>query len=109
LHVYAAGNSNQNTDSSPTYPAAYDNRGIISVLASDQNDAGASFTNYGLASVDIAAPGPSAVIPICRLDWDTRNAPGSRSGGPFTLPAGTGRCPSPVDENSSRFPGPLFD
>ena len=41
------------------YPAAYDNRGIISVLASDQSDKGASFTNYGLASVDIAAPGVS--------------------------------------------------
>jgi hypothetical protein len=57
VHVCAAGNSGQNADASPMYPAAYDNRGIISVLASDQNDVGASFTNYGLASVDIAAPG----------------------------------------------------
>jgi hypothetical protein len=39
------------------YPAAYDNRGIVSVLASDVNDVGAGFTNFGLASVDIAAPG----------------------------------------------------
>ena len=59
LHVCAAGNSGQLADSSPMYPAAYDNRGIVSVLASDQNDAGASFTNYGLGSVDIAAPGVS--------------------------------------------------
>ena len=59
LHVCAAGNSNQNVDTSPMYPAAYDNRGIISVLASDQNDRGASFTNYGLAAVDISAPGVS--------------------------------------------------
>lgn len=57
LNVCAAGNSNLNTDFSPMYPAAYDNRGIVSVLATDSNDAGASFTNYGLASVDIAAPG----------------------------------------------------
>jgi subtilisin family serine protease len=66
LHVCAAGNSNENADASPMYPAAYDNRGIISVLASDQNDAGASFTNYGLASVDIAAPGVSTLstVPI---------------------------------------------
>ncbi len=64
LHVCAAGNSNLNADASPMYPAAYDNRGIISVLASDQNDAGASFTNYGLASVDIAAPGVSTLSTV---------------------------------------------
>jgi subtilisin family serine protease len=59
LNVCAAGNSGQNADVFPMYPAAYDNRGIISVLASDNNDAGAYFTDYGLASVDIAAPGVS--------------------------------------------------
>ena len=64
LHVCAAGNSGQNADFSPMYPAAYDNRGIISVLATDQNDAGASFSNYGLASVDIAAPGLSTLSTV---------------------------------------------
>src|SRR5206468_5966792 len=64
LHVCAAGNSGQNADSTPMYPAAYDNRGIISVLASDQNDVGAGFTNYGLASVDIAAPGVSTLSTV---------------------------------------------
>jgi hypothetical protein len=64
LHVCAAGNSDQNADSLPMYPAAFDNRGIISVLASDQNDAGASFTNYGLANVDIAAPGVSTLSTV---------------------------------------------
>jgi subtilisin family serine protease/PKD repeat protein len=71
LHVCAAGNSNDNADSSPMYPGAYDNRGIISVLASDQNDAGASFTNYGIATVDIAAPGVSTLSTVpagtCKL------------------------------------------
>jgi subtilisin family serine protease len=57
VNVCASGNSNVDTTVSPMYPAAYDNRGIISVLASDINDAGASFTNYGMANVDIAAPG----------------------------------------------------
>ncbi len=72
VHVCAAGNSNNNADATPMYPAAYDNRGIISVLASDQNDLGAGFTNYGLASVDIAAPGvstlstvPTTGCPLC--------------------------------------------
>ncbi len=72
VHVCAAGNSGVNADTFPMYPAAYDSRGIISVLASDQNDAGAYFTNYGLASVDIAAPGvstlstvPTGTCPLC--------------------------------------------
>lgn len=49
--VAAAGNSN--TDA-PLYPAYYENS--IAVAATDQNDAKASFSNYG-AWVDIAAPG----------------------------------------------------
>ena len=57
LNVCAAGNSGVNADFSPMYPAAYEDRSIVSVLASDANDLGASFTNYGMASVDIAAPG----------------------------------------------------
>src|SRR5437667_2594212 len=46
------------------YPGGYDNRGIISVLASDQNDVGAGFTNYGIASVDIAAPGVNTLSTV---------------------------------------------
>lgn len=57
LNVAAAGNSGVNADVAPMYPAAYPNRGLVSVLASDAADAGAGFTNYGLASVDLAAPG----------------------------------------------------
>ena len=72
LNVCAAGNSGVNADIAPMYPGAYDNRGIISVLASDSNDLGAYFTNYGVANVDIAAPGvstlstvPSGTCPLC--------------------------------------------
>ncbi|MBK5290128.1 MAG: S8 family serine peptidase [Acidobacteriia bacterium] len=57
LHVCAAGNGNLNADVTPIYPGGYDNRGIVSVLASDQNDLAAYFTYYGMANVDIAAPG----------------------------------------------------
>jgi subtilisin family serine protease len=67
VNVCAAGNSGQNADVSPMYPAGYDNRDIVSVLASDINDIGASFTNYGLFNVDIAAPGVSTLstVPLC--------------------------------------------
>jgi subtilisin family serine protease len=66
VNVCAAGNSGVNADISPMYPAAYDNRGIISVLASDSSDFGAGFTNYGLATVDLAAPGVNTLssVPI---------------------------------------------
>lgn len=49
--VAAAGNENVST---PTYPAYYEE--CIAVAATDQNDAKASFSNYG-SWVDIAAPG----------------------------------------------------
>lgn len=71
LHACAAGNSSENTDFSPMYPGAYDNRGIISVLATDVNDSGAYFTNYGLFNTDIAAPGVDTLSTVpttsCRL------------------------------------------
>ncbi len=68
----AAGNSNVNTDISPMFPGGYDNRGIISVLATDSSDLRATFSNYGLATADIGAPGvktlstvPTSTCPLC--------------------------------------------
>ncbi len=55
--VCAAGNSGTNNDSTPFYPASYTSDNIISVAATDKNDKIASFSNYGVASVDISAPG----------------------------------------------------
>jgi thermitase len=48
----AAGNSGT---SAKSYPAAYTN--CIAVAATDQNDAKASFSQYGSSWVDVAAPG----------------------------------------------------
>ncbi len=53
----AAGNSTSNNDTTPTYPANYRLSNMIVVAATDQNDALASFSNYGATTVDIAAPG----------------------------------------------------
>ena len=53
----AAGNDTANNDSTPTYPANYRLANMIVVAASDQNDALASFSNYGVTTVDLAAPG----------------------------------------------------
>ncbi len=57
LFVAAAGNSNVNTDASPHYPSSYNLDNIISVAATTNRDARASFSNYGATSVDIGAPG----------------------------------------------------
>ena len=53
----AAGNSSANNDTTPTYPASYRLANMIVVAATGQNDALASFSNYGAATVDLGAPG----------------------------------------------------
>ncbi len=55
--VCAAGNSGQNSDQYPQYPAALSSSNIISVAATDNKDNLAGFSNYGTSSVDLAAPG----------------------------------------------------
>jgi subtilisin family serine protease len=57
LFVAAAGNATTNNDRSPHYPSSYNVPNVISVAALDRNDQLASFSNYGLKSVAIAAPG----------------------------------------------------
>lgn len=57
LFIAAAGNNGSNADQFPMYPAAYDLPNIISVAATDHNDDLAFFSNYGVASVDLGAPG----------------------------------------------------
>ena len=57
LFSAAAGNSSSDNDSKPFYPASYNLENIISVAATDHNDSLASFSNYGVVSVDVAAPG----------------------------------------------------
>jgi subtilisin family serine protease len=55
LFVAAAGNSSVDNDRRPHYPSSYPN--VISVAALDRHDKLASFSNFGVKSVMIAAPG----------------------------------------------------
>lgn len=57
LFVVAAGNEGNDNDNEPMYPASYDLPNIVSVAATDRNDNLASFSNFGVVSVDVAAPG----------------------------------------------------
>ena len=57
--IAAAGNDGLNTDSSPHYPSSYNLYNIISVASVNNIGLLSDFSNYGLNSVDIGAPGES--------------------------------------------------
>ncbi len=61
IFVAAAGNDGTDNDLLPIYPASYELPNVISVAASDSSDDMASFSNYGVTSVDLAAPGVGIV------------------------------------------------
>ncbi len=69
LFVTSAGNGGSDgigddNDQTPSYPSSYDLPNIIAVAATDQDDNLTSFSNYGLASVDVAAPGENVYSSI---------------------------------------------
>jgi len=53
----AAGNNTANNDTTLFYPASYRLSNEIVVAATDENDALASFSNFGATTVDLGAPG----------------------------------------------------
>ncbi len=57
IFVAAAGNDSQNNDSTTSYPSGYNYDNIVAVAAVDHLDNLAYFSNYGVNTVDIAAPG----------------------------------------------------
>jgi subtilisin family serine protease len=59
LFVSSAGNSGVNTDVTPNLPSSIGLDNVISVAATDALDNRASWSNYGVSSVDLAAPGVS--------------------------------------------------
>ncbi len=85
LSVCAAGNDYRDTDLHPSYPAAYDTPGVLSVAASDACDLAASFSNFGRRTVHLAAPGTS--ILSC---WGRGHDYSSASGTSMATPHVTG-------------------
>jgi len=62
--VTSAGNASYNNDD-PTithFPSSYNIPGVITVAATDNNDALAGFSNFGVQSVDVAAPGENILM-----------------------------------------------
>jgi len=57
VYVAAAGNEGRDNDVTPNYPSNYELQNIIAVAATDDTDVRAGFSNFGLNSVDLGAPG----------------------------------------------------
>lgn len=57
LFIAAAGNSGANNDATASYPSNYDVPNVIAVAAVASNGTLASFSQYGITTVDIGAPG----------------------------------------------------
>lgn len=64
LFVAAAGNESRDNDLEPTYPASFDLPNIVSVGSIGLHGTVSDFSNWGLVSVDILAPGESILSTI---------------------------------------------
>jgi subtilisin family serine protease len=64
LFVAAAGNAGTNNDVVPHWPSSYPNANVVSVASSTNRDVRSSFSNYGVVSVDLAAPGSNILSTV---------------------------------------------
>src|SRR5262245_43345184 len=69
LVIAAAGNNSSNNDATPFYPASYEAPNIVAVAATDNQDALASFSNYGAVTVHLGAPGVKILSTIPGADY----------------------------------------
>ncbi|WP_341503671.1 S8 family serine peptidase [Gallaecimonas sp. GXIMD4217] len=70
LFVAAAGNDARDNDSAPSYPASYDVPNVMAIASTTSTDDMSSFSQWGLTSVDMGAPG-SAVLSTVPGGYDT--------------------------------------
>lgn len=84
LFIAAAGNSSANNDASSFYPANYFLPNVIAVAATTSTDGLASFSNYGVRTVHVGAPGSSI------LSTTPNNNYGTLSGTSMATPHVTG-------------------
>ncbi len=80
--VAAAGNSGLNIDLTPFYPASFSLDNIVTVAATTRADELASFSNYGGATVQLAAPG----VEMFSTDFAGDDAYAVNSGTSFSAP-----------------------
>ena len=71
--ITAAGNSGNNIDTIPEYPAAYALNNLVSVAAINNSGALASFSNYGATRVALGAPGVSVYSTVLSGNYGYNN------------------------------------
>jgi subtilisin family serine protease len=88
IFVAAAGNHALDNDTTNTfYPASFDLDNIISVAATTRDDDLAHFSNYGLNSVDLGAPGYIVFSTWSGHDSDYRTDDGTSMAAPLVAAA----------------------
>ena len=114
IMVAAAGNNGTDNDTTPFFPASYTEyverqaprrayalTNILSVGASDKNDARAGFSNFGATSVDIMAPG----VDMWSTTGGSNSSYGTGQGTSYAAPVASGalallRAAAPTDSVS---------
>jgi len=71
--VVSSGSTGTDNDASPRYPASYRIGNIISVAATNRIDALAHFSNYGVESVQLAAPGEDILTTALGNEYQLRS------------------------------------
>ncbi|HQH27076.1 MAG TPA: S8 family serine peptidase, partial [Oligoflexia bacterium] len=71
LFVAAAGNDGEDNDAFASYPANFDAPSVMSVAALDHNGNLAYFSNYGVSSVDVGAPGVDILSTVINSSYST--------------------------------------
>jgi subtilisin family serine protease len=86
--VAAAGNSTNNIDLAPNYPAGYGLDNVVTVASTSRSNTLSSFSNYGAANVALAAPGEQiySTFPATDSYYFTE------SGTSFSAPYVAGAC-----------------
>lgn len=105
--VAAAGNSSNNNDLSPTYPASYNVPNVISIAATSSSDGLASFSNFGASTVHVGSPGISILSTLPNDSF------GYSSGTSMAAPFAAGLAALMIREkgiiNGYQVKGVLFD
>jgi subtilisin family serine protease/subtilisin-like proprotein convertase family protein len=84
IFVTAAGNNVRNLDQQPVYPASYNVDNVVAVASVDKNGKLATTSNWGVNTVDLAAPGDNVYSTL------PGNRYGSMSGTSMASPLVTG-------------------